>query len=597
MAGGRRSETSTRVRAAVGSAPTTPGWTTRLAGPALVVLVLVAYLPALGAGFIWDDDYYVTNNESLRDLSGLVRIWTDTSATPQYYPLTHTSFWIQYQIGGLAPLPYHLANVLLHGLAAVLLWRVLLRLEIPVAWFGAALFAVHPVHVESVAWITERKNVLSAVFYLAAALVFLSAALAREADRGPRLRRVLAVALYVAALLSKTVTASLPVVLGIVLFWRRGRLGARDLAALLPMLAIGAVFGRLTARLEVEQVLAHGADWSFTFVERCLIAGRAILFYLYKLVLPFGLVFTYPRWEIDASAAWQYLPPLAAVALAAVLAILARRGTDLAGPLVAYVYFAITLFPALGFFNVYPMLYSFVADHFQYLASIGPLALGGVLIGRWVPAWLAPLAPAGAPWLARAMPAAVLAILMLLTFRQTFVYRDLETLWRSTIERNPQAWMAHFNLGTLLYERGEFAEAAQRYREAGRLKPDVVDALVGEGAVLLAAGRPSDALDPLRRAVAAEPANGLAHYNLAVAHERIVLEQQGNRHSDDAIRHYSEAIRLLPEMAEARYHLAVHLFTKGEIDASRARLEEAIERGYRPNPDFLSAVREAQDQE
>src|SRR5688572_14772657 len=144
-----------------------------LPAAALLAMTLIAYAPAFRAGFIWDDPDYVTNNATLRSLDGLRQIWFVPQATPQYYPLVHTSFWIEYQLSGLNPTGYHAVNVLLHAVAAILLWRVLTMLEVPGAWLAAGMFAVHPIHVESVAWVTERKNVLSGVFYLASALMYL----------------------------------------------------------------------------------------------------------------------------------------------------------------------------------------------------------------------------------------------------------------------------------------------------------------------------------------------------------------------------------------------------------------------------------------
>jgi protein O-mannosyl-transferase len=130
----------------------------------LVVAVLIAYLPALQGGYIWDDNRYVTENPILPQPDGLAAIWTDPGATIQYYPMVFTTFWLEYRLWGLNPLGYHATNILLHALSALLLWAILRRLAVPGAWLAAALFALHPVHVESVAWVTERKNVLSGLF-------------------------------------------------------------------------------------------------------------------------------------------------------------------------------------------------------------------------------------------------------------------------------------------------------------------------------------------------------------------------------------------------------------------------------------------------
>ena len=424
---------------------------------ALVVLTFVAYWPAIrDGGFIWDDDDYITANKTLRDVGGLKDIWMSPKATPQYYPLVHTGYWIEYRLWGLDPTGYHATNVLLHALVSVLLWRLLRRLAVPGAWLAAGLFALHPVHVESVAWITERKNVLSGVFYLASMLVYLKWEDANfSGQRRPR-AYFGSLLLFVCALLSKTVTVSLPAALLLVAWWKQGRGGNPERAEespvrwwvgrilpLVPFFVIGLGFSILTVWLEKHHVGARGADWDLSWIERCLIAGRALWFYLGKLLWPAGLCFNYPRWEMHAGIWWQYGFPLGFAALLVLL--WAGRKRLGRGPLAAMLLFAGTLFPALGFFDVYPMRYSFVADHYQYLASIGVLVLVSAVItsigerlaaGAWKPA-------------RHALPAVVLTILALGSWKQCGIYRGLETLWLDTISQNPVSWMACNNLGQL----------------------------------------------------------------------------------------------------------------------------------------------------
>jgi protein O-mannosyl-transferase len=296
----------------------------------LVAITLVAYIPVYNAGFIWDDDDYVIHNMLLRrGLQGLQWMWTKPGATPQYYPLTHTTFWIEWQLWQADPRGYHVVNVLLHAASSVLLWRVLSRLGLRAAWLAAAVFAVHPVHVESVAWITERKNTLSGMLYLAAMLCYVTGALRRDAAhmlRPPRWGWYLAaLVLFAGAVLSKTVAGSLPAALLLILWWRSGQLPWRHVLPLLPMLIFAAVMGRFTAHMEATVVGAVGPDWDFTFIERCLIAGRAAWFYAYKLLLPVNLIFIYPRWNIDQSGAWQYLFPLMAALVVVGLFFLRHR--------------------------------------------------------------------------------------------------------------------------------------------------------------------------------------------------------------------------------------------------------------------------------
>lgn len=502
----------------------------------LVAATLAAYAPLLAAGFIWDDDSYLTENPTIRDPGGLRRIWLEPAANVQYYPLTFTTFWLEYRLWGLAPIGYHLVNALLHAAAALLLWRILGRLDVPGALFAAALFALHPVAVESVAWITERKNVLSAVFYLSSALVFLRYALPCVAPPGTRAAafRALPVAacvLFVCALLSKSVTASLPVALVVVLLWKRGRIGGRPAAWLTLMTLVGAAFGLRTAVLEKYQVGAAGIDWSLSLLERCVLAGQIFWFYLAKLAWPADLLFFYPRWTVDAGRPLQLLFAPAAVGLAVALWLLRRRiGT---GPLTAVVFFAVTLFPVLGFLDVYPMRFSWVADHFQYLAAIGPITLFAAAASRFA---------AGRPLAWRAAAATLLVVLGALTWNTARGYRDLETLWTRTLEGNPRAWAASLGLGNLREAQGRFDEAESLYRRALDAEPARLRALSNLGFLTGRQGRWVEAVDYFERAAAIQPDRALGLYNLAVA-----LGQTGE--IDRAIAALERTLRLAPPAA------------------------------------------------
>lgn len=280
---------------------------------AIVALVVIGYIPALRCGFIWDDDLYVTGNATLRDGAGLNRIWLEVGATPQYYPLVFTTFWLERRVWGIAPASYHLTNVLLHAATAVLLFAALRRLRVPGAWLAAVLFAIHPVQVESVAWITERKNVLSGLFYLAAFLAYMRfCGVEQQSDSGRRPWKFYALSLlfFVAALLSKTVTCTLPAAIVLILWWKQKWFRWRNIWPLIPMALLGFAAGLFTAIMERQHVGAQGPDWDFSLLERALIAGRAVWFYVLSILAPVNLMFIYPRWQIDAGEWWQYLFPL-----------------------------------------------------------------------------------------------------------------------------------------------------------------------------------------------------------------------------------------------------------------------------------------------
>jgi hypothetical protein len=269
----------------------------KLAAVFLFGLALITYLPSLGNGFIWDDDAYVQHNPTLRSASGLWQIWTEPTSTPQYYPLVYTTFWVEHHLWGDRPLGYHVDNMLLHAIGAVLLWRLLKRLKIPMPWLAAAIFAVHPINVESVAWITERKNVLSGVFYFLAFGAYLGAI---ESTTLNRRRYAVALVFFLLALFSKTVTATFLAAVLLVLWWRRGKITRKEIVPLLPFFIVGIALGSVTGYLERTHIGAHGVEWSsLTPLDRLLIATRAVWFYAGKLALPIKLTFIYPRWLID----------------------------------------------------------------------------------------------------------------------------------------------------------------------------------------------------------------------------------------------------------------------------------------------------------
>jgi Tfp pilus assembly protein PilF len=542
-------------------------------GCLLIAAVFAAYLPVLENQYIWDDESYVQDNLTLRSADGLRRMWFEIGAIPQYYPMVHTMFWVEYRLWGLHPAGYHLVNVLLHGIGAVLLWRILSFLGVRGAWAAALVFGLHPVHVESVAWITERKNVLSGVLYLSAALLYLRHAfpsVKKHSLRYLRLTYGLSLLFFVLALLSKTVTFSLPAAMLLVLWWKNHRIGRREIVELLPFLVVGVFLGSVTVWTEKHIVGAAGEDWSQTGIERVLIAGRALWFYFGKILWPDPLVFFYPRWHIQAGVWWQYLFPLSALGVMA--ALWWSRSRVGKGPLVGVLFFAGTLFPALGFFDVYPMRFSFVADHFQYLASIGPVALlvaGGMSIGARL--------HTRTRWTGVVALVLVGSVLGTVTSRQSRAYENLETLWRDTLGKNYDAWLAHYNLGNLLYHRGDVEEAMGHYRETLRVNPKYVDAYNNLGAALRLRGKEKEAIENFQRALRIDPDYAKTHNNLGAA-----LSDQGRRR--EGKEHLEKALRADPNYAQAHFNLANVLVAEGlhEEAIQHLRAAVALAPGYAP---------------
>lgn len=529
----------------------------------LMAVVMAAYVPALRAGFIWDDDSYVTQNTTLRADDGLRRIWTDRGASPQYYPLVFTVFWLEYQLWGLEPFGYHLVNIALHGFNAILLWRLVERLRINGALAAAAVFALHPVAVESVAWITELKNVLSGFFYLLALLCLVRHSGLDELDGRSRhdfRYYLLGLVAYAAALAAKSVTCTLPAAWAILIWWKRGRLGRREIAELGLLLLFGFVAGLNTASMERQEVGAIGSAWSFTLIERLLIAGRAAFSYLASLIWPVRLAFIHPRWTIDANQPLQYAFPIFLVLI--FLSLWALRRKTGRGGLAAAAYFFATISPALGFFNLYFMRYSFVADHFQYLAMIGPI-VGVVASIEYCLRRRNGLTRIG-------VGCVVLCSLAVLTWRQCLIYKDVETLWRDTLRKNPNCAMAHNNLSVWMASQGRFIEAQHHAQAALAIRPLDPEDLVNLGIALDGQGRTAEAADIQLRAIQQAPSYSLAHYNLG-----IVLFKLGR--PADAEAAYREAIRHRPRFAEAWINLAVALNAQqrneAALDACRTALE------------------------
>ena len=518
---------------------------------------MFAYLPAWNGTPIWDDDAHLTKPE-LRSLEGLAKIWTQPGATQQYYPLVHTLFWVEHRLWGDWPEGYHLLNILLHCTSALLLVRIFRQLEIPGAWLAAGIFALHPIQVESVAWISELKNLLSGVFYFWSLSVYL------KFDRSRNLAfYVAALVIFALGLMSKTVIATLPAVILVIFWWKRGRLSLKeDFLPLVPFFLVGTAAGLFTAWAERTLIGAEGAAFNYSFIERMLIAGRAIWFYLSKFIWPLDLIFIYPRWQISQSVWWQYLYPAAVLLLLAVLVWRSRRWR---APLAGFLIFIGTLFPVLGFLNVYPFRYSLVADHFQYLACLGIIALAVSGIVWQLKQWQLWGQPIGF-----GLCGALLASLTALTWHQSAMYTDIETLWRTTIERNPKAWMAHDNLGALLFRQGRVNEAILHFRKAVEIDTEQAEPQANLGNALLQNGDLDEAIAQYSSALRVKPNYAEVHYNLGNA-----LLRKGQ--ADEAIAQYEKAIALKPDYANIHNNLGIVLFQKGEVDRAIAQYQRALE--------------------
>jgi tetratricopeptide (TPR) repeat protein len=569
-----------------------------LLGLGLLLAVVLTYSPVWWAGYVWDDDRRLTANPCIIGPLGLKEIWTTSQA--DLCPLVYTTFWLEHALWGLAPLPYHLVNVFLHAACAILLWQVLRLLSVPGAWFGAALWALHPVQVETAAWVTEMKNTQSTLFYLLTILFFVrglkaKAAGNRKVDLGNYAWSLLFAAL---AMASKSSTVVLPIILGLCAWWVEGRWQWRHVLRLAPMAAMALLPSALT--LWTQKLLVQGAEdqqYTRTLPERLATAGDAVWFYLGELVWPHPLIFIYPRWQIDAAAWTSWLPLLAVVIAMAYLWL--KRDTWSRPFFFALAYFVGALLPVLGIIDGYFWRYSLVGDHFQYLASMGPLALVGAGIAQ-----LRKLNLAGQPWLQPGLGTGLLVILALLSWQRAWVYQSVDTLWADTLAQNPNCWLAHnnlsieyahqgrvdaaaaeceaaikakpddpeprVNLGTVLLQSGHVDAAIVQFQQALQINPKLDGALNDLGNAFLRQGRVEEAREQYEKAIAIDPTNAIAQCNLGS-----VLSSLGQEPA--AMAQYQKALRLNPRMIEAHLSLALCYSREGQVDKAMAQYQAALE--------------------
>ncbi len=562
-----------------------------LFGLLLIAGVVCAYQPAWHAGFIWDDTDYVTENPLLTAPDGLWRIWFSTDSPSQYFPAVYTTFRMEHALWGLNSTGYHWVNILLHAINAVLLWRLLRRLAVPAAWLGAAIFALHPVQVESVAWITELKNVQSTFFFLLALLAWTrfvgartpSSAVAPAAagPQTPDARRptppwawyALALVFHAFALFSKTTACTLPAALLLVLWLQRRPLNRARWLQVIPFFALSIAMGLVSIWWERHHQGTEGAFYTLSWLDRFLVASRALWFYLGKLCWPANLTFSYPYWRIDAGNPLAYVWLLACAALAAAVYFGRRRFGR--GVEVGAVFFAAMLAPMLGFFMMYTFKYTFVADHYQYLAMVGPAALAAaalsVGVDRFLPSRRGLTLVAGG---------VLMAVLGGLSWQQSRMYRDLETLWRTTIARNPDSYMGHNNLGAILLGRNEVDAATAHFQRALEILPNNANAHGNVAHALLKKGQAAEALVHFRQAAEIDPRAPKSHSDLAYG-----LLQTGA--IDEAVVEARAAVAIYPDAAEARNVLGLALLAAGQTDAAATEFARALEL----RPDYLEAAK------
>jgi len=500
----------------------------------LCAATFAAYYPSLDGKFILDDILLVSENPLLHASDGLYRIWFTTEPI-DYWPVFNSSFWLEWRLWEADPTGYHVANVALHAANALLIWIVLSRLAIPGGFVAALLFALHPVNVESVAWISQRKGLLAMFFSLLSVLGYLRSE--RRSGQGRAVSRDawywISLALFLLAMLSKGSVAVLPVMLLGVIWWQRP-LVRRDFVRTAPFFLVAITMIAVTMWFQARGVADDAAAPSL--IERLLGAGAVVWFYACKAIAPFRLAFIYPQWEIDPTNPAWWLPGALALGVTAWL----WHHRDRQRPLLfAWLFFCVALAPVMGLTRATFMEFSLVADHYQYTALIAVVALAGSGWSQW---------RRRAPRSADAVAAAVVCLFGVLTWRQSALYADSITLYRASLELSPTAWMAHNNLAAELFDAGDAAGALQHAQAAVDLKPDYAEAHNNLGNALSRAGRIPDAIEHYRRTLDLRPNHIRAHNNLGST-----LAYTGR--IEEAIAHFERALQIKPDYAEARENL------------------------------------------
>lgn len=568
----------------------------------LCALVLVAYIPAMRADFNWDDGDFLTQNKLIKAPDGLYRFWF-TTEPPDYFPLTSSVLWIEWRLWGMNPMGYHVVNVLLHLGSCLVLWRVLKRLSVPGAWLVALVYAVHPVNVESVAWITERKNTLPMFLALISVILFLRAYANREAFS--RTDYLLSILVFVLALLSKTSVALFPVVLLGCLWWNNRRIARKDIVRTIPFFVVALVLSLVTIWFQYNRAIGDDVVRTDAFASRLAGAGWAVWFYLYKALIPINLSFVYPRWEINANSPVAFIPAFLLIVLGYVFW---RKREGWGRPFVfAMGYYVVTLFPILGFFNIYFMRYSLVADHWQYTSLVGVVAL---VVGGGVSQALR--TPEAFRRVAESFAAVLVLCLSLLTWRHNHIFTNEGTLWRDTIAKNPKATIAYGNLGFWLMDQGYpeqaipllqkalefhpndpdvtnnlalalgrsqvFGEAERFFQRALELKPDFPDVHSNMGNMYARQGNHTRAIECFQKALDISSEHAQAHYGIALS-----LSFRGEY--EEAEGHFLNALALDPSFAEAHNNLGALYQETGDLHRAIRCFQEAL----RHNPSYSSA--------
>ena len=536
-----------------------------LAALALGLLVAISFFPATRAGFVWDDSV-LTGAQPVQSQSGLSQIWLAPRSIENeahYWPILYTTFWLEHSLWGFNPAGYHIVSLLLHMAVTLLLWRLLLRLDVPGAWIVAAVFAVHPTHVESATWVIGRKDLLASLFYLACALTYV-----RFAEDGRLWRYGLALLWFVLSLLSKAIAVTLPVSLLIWHWWKQGRVTGTDAARVAPFVLVGS--GIIVADWFYYESF-HDMTFDYSLTERVLLAAQSLWFYAGNLVWPTKLAVMYARWDARVTNTLAWVAVAAAIAVVVLLWVARHRIGR--GALAGVLFFSVTLLPVLGFVDFGYMRYSHVADRYQYLAGIGVITL---LVGT--AAWGANQLPVVWRTGVQAVAGGLLVVLGTLTWHQTGIYRDSITFYRHITSVNPAAAHAQVNLGLEYQQHGRYEESMASchiaYRQALEHPADKslnCWAHLCMGRALEGLGQFGEAEPYYRRAVEIRP-----NWTPAQAYLGRMLVNKVNR-SSEGLSIFQTLTTLKPENPDYHAGMGAALANLGRLDEALRSFERVLE--------------------
>jgi len=527
----------------------------------IVAAGLWIFWPVLHGDWLIDDDLYLTKNPLLRDFAGLWKLWFEPGSFIEYYPIEETVQWVQWQLWHADSFGYHVSNIILHLLGGLLVWKLLAKFGLRLAWLGGLLFVIHPAMVESVAWIAEFKNTLSLPPFLLAMCAYID-----YEEHHRRDDYFHALGWFLVAMLCKISMALFPVVILLYVWWKRDRIGWNDLKASAPFFAISLVLGVTTVLAGDWYEHSHHLGALLVplggFFSRLACAGLTITFYFSKFFWPGVSLPVYPQWGIDPSSFLSFLPwPI----LGAVFYLFwQKRQSWGRHVLLGLGFFLINLAPFVGFIAATYMAFTWVMDHFLYIPAIGLIGLVVAALGQ-ISSQLTPSI--------RSWGIGVLAIMLGFLAWESRAYAEMfvnqETLWTYTLERNPTAWVAHYNLGVVLDNDGQTSDAIKQYGESLRLNPVQSRPHNNLGTAFIQLGRMPDAIEQYEEALKIDPEYAEAYYNLGSA---FILS---NRLSE-AITQFEKALEIDPNFVNAHNNLGSTLLKLGRISEAIDQYKQAL---------------------